>query len=177
MGFLYQAVLVIFFAMTNCIAANAQALVEDPVPVENRTALRVSVPKVSPKSSEVTSFPKTVLREPWWKLDRDVTALGMIHGAASLMDGITTRKLPNTFMEGDPLDRLFLGPTPTWSRMIPLGALEIFGTAFLAQRMKHSRWKVARRLYVAPQIVLTGLHTYAGGHNVVQTNNYYVRGY
>jgi len=154
------------------IATKAQELLESPAPANDQAMLRLSITKASSKRGEIAFLPKPAFREPWWKLDKDVTALGIIHAAASLMDGVSTRQSPNEFHEADPADRLFLGREPTWSRMILLGTLEIFGTALLAQRMKHSRWKVARRLYVAPQIVLIGMHTYAGGHNVVLTSNY-----
>ena len=68
--------------------------------------------------------------------------------------------------EADPVDRFFLGPKPTWPRMIVFGSMEIYGAAVLGQQMKHSRFKVVRRLYLAPQIAFIGLHTYAGANNV-----------
>ncbi len=79
--------------------------------------------------------------------------------------------------ESDPLDRLFLGPRPTWSRMIPLGSLEIYGAALLAQQMKHSKYKVVRKLYLGPQIFCIGIHTYEGGRNVVRRDTLLQEGY
>lgn len=129
--------------------------------------LDVPLPRVSPKTIELGSPPKPLIRQPWWKLDKDVTALGTLHSAAAIMDGITTRRcIVMGTTEADPVDRLFLGPKPTWARMIPFGGMEIYGAAVLAQQMKHSKFKVVRRLYLAPQIGFIGLHTYAGANNV-----------
>ena len=140
--------------------------------------LDVPMPKVSPKIGEIDSSPKQVVRKPWWKLDKDVTVLGTIHGAGSLMDGITTRQsVSHGFTETDPVDRLFLGPKPTWSRMITLGSLEVCGTALLAQHMKHSKYRVLRKLYLIPQIGSIGIHIYEGGHNVTALNTFLTRGY
>lgn len=165
-----QIVLLTFLVMCTGIGAKGQGLFEDPSPGERQATLRVAMAKAAPKSHEMISLPKPVLREPWWKLNKDVTALGTVHGATSLMDGVTTRRWPRGFIEADPVDRLFLGPVPAWSRMIPLGTLEILGTAVLAQRMKRSNRKVFRRLYFAPQILLIGLHSYAAGGNIIKTN-------
>jgi hypothetical protein len=174
----FEICLLTFLAVNTSIKANAQALVEDPAPAKNQAMLRVSMPKVSPKSGEITSLPKPVFREPWWKLDKDVTALGIIHGAASLMDGITTRtNITHGSTEVDPLDRLFLGAKPTWSRMLPLGSLEVYGTALLAQHMKHSKCKVMRKLYLVPQIGFIVHHTYEGGNNVKSRNTFLTQGY
>lgn len=129
--------------------------------------LEVPIPKVNPKTVESGSPPKPLIRQPWWKLDKDVTALGTVHSAAAIMDGITTRQCTTMgTTEGDPMDRLFLGPKPTWARMIVFGTMEIYGAAILAQQMKHSRFKVVRRLYLVPQIGFIGIHTYAGANNV-----------
>jgi hypothetical protein len=129
--------------------------------------LEVPIPKISAKTVELGSPPKQMIRQPWWKLDKDVTVLGTVHSAAAIMDGITTRRcIVIGTTEADPVDRLFLGPKPTWPRMIVFGSMEIYGAAILAQRMKHSRFKVVRRLYLAPQIGLIAIHTYAGGNNV-----------
>jgi hypothetical protein len=121
----------------------------------------VPIPTFIPNVRVVASSPKPVLHRPWLRLDKDVTVLGAFHGAAALMDGITTRRY--IAYETDPLDRAFLGPTPTWSRMIPLGCLEVYGAALLAQHMKHSKYKVVRKLYRVPQIGFIVQHTYGGG--------------
>ena len=127
----------------------------------------VPIPKVDPGIIEKGAPPKQLIRQPWWKLDKDVTALGTMHSAAAIMDGITTRRCTTRGMtEGDPVDRFFLGPKPTWARMIPFGGMEVYGTALLAQHMKHSRFKAVRMFYLAPQIGLIGLHTNAGANNV-----------
>jgi len=166
-----------FFVVSLGVATSAQELLEDRLPAKNYSLLLAPIPKVNPKSSAISDAPKSVFHEPWWKLDRDVMALGFIHGSASLMDGITTRHCPVEFVETDPLDRLFLGQRPTWSRMIPLGSLEIFGAALLAQHMKHSKWKLVRKLHSAPQILFVAQHTYEGADNVTQTNAFLKRGY
>lgn len=129
--------------------------------------LEVPIPKVNPRTIEKGAPPKQLIRQPWWKLDKDVTVLGTVHSAAAIMDGITTRRcIVIGTTEADPVDRLFLGPKPTWPRMIVFGSMEIYGAAILAQQMKHSKYKVVRRLYLAPQIGIIGLHTYAGANNV-----------
>jgi|SRR5208282_1574055 len=129
--------------------------------------LEVPIPRVTPGLIGKSPSRKQLIREPWWKLDKDVTALGLLHSAAAIMDGITTRRCTTRGMtEGDPVDRFFLGPKPTWARMIPFGGMEVYGTALLAQHMKHSRFKAVRMFYLAPQIGLIGLHTNAGANNV-----------
>src|SRR5208337_2922344 len=96
----------------------------------------VPIPKVDPGIIEKGAPPKQLIRQPWWKLDKDVTALGTMHSAAAIMDGITTRRcIVMGTTEADPVDRLFLGPKPTWDRMIPFGGMEIYGAAVLAQQM------------------------------------------
>jgi hypothetical protein len=138
----------------------------------------LSLPKVSPKVDELNSPPKQVFHPPWWKLDKDITALGTIHGAASLMDGITTRNgVDHGFVETDPLDRQFLGPKPTWARMLTLGSLEVYGTALLAQHMKHSKHKIIRDVYLVPQMGLIGIHAYASSQNVLTLNTFLARSY
>ena len=149
-----------------CIALGIAALVLAACTMAQEF-LDVPIPKVSPKAVEIGSSPKQVLREPWWKLDKDVTAMGIVHSAAAIMDGITTRRCTTIgTTEGDPVDRFFLGSKPTWARMIPFGGMEVYGTALLAQHMKHSRFKAVRMFYLAPQIGLIGLHTNAGANNV-----------
>jgi len=129
--------------------------------------LEVPIPRVTPGLIGKSPSPKPLIRDPWWMVDKDVTALGLLHGAAAIMDGITTRRCTTMgTMEGDPVDRFFLGPKPTWARMIPFGGMEVYGTALLAQHMKHSRFKAVRMFYLAPQIYLIGLHTSAGANNV-----------
>ncbi len=172
----YTTVLLAFLAVNFATGTKAQELLENQMPAKNTVLFLAPVPKINPKSSEVT-VPKTVFHAPWWKLDRDVITLGLMHGGASLMDGITTRQCPSEFSETDPLDRLFLGQRPTWSRMIPLGSVEIFGTALLAQHMKHSKWKIVRQLHSAPQIFFITQHTYEGAHNVIETNAFLKQGY
>ena len=157
-------------AMSLGIRARGQELPENPVPTRGEPTLRPLIAIAGSRTNKITSLPKPVFREPWWKLDKDVATLGAIHGAASVMDGITTTQGPAYLQEGDPVARLFLGRRGTWSRMLPLGSLEVFGTALLAQRMKHSSWKLARRLYVAPQILAIAWHTEEGSQNVLLTN-------
>lgn len=125
----------------------------------------VPIPKVIPSAPVLTSSPKPVLHRPWLRLDKDVTVLGTIHAAVSLMDGITTRENIANYgaTEMDPLDRFFLGAKPGWSRMTPLGSLEVYGIALLAQHMKHSGYKVVRKVYLVPQMAFIAIHTYQGG--------------
>lgn len=129
--------------------------------------LEVPIPRASPGLIEKSPSPKPVIREPCWKVDKDVTALGLLHSAAAIMDGITTRRCTTMgTTEADPVDLLFLGPKPTWARMIPFGGMEVYGTALLAQHMKHSRFRALRTFYLAPQIGLIVLHANAGANNV-----------
>lgn len=112
--------------------------------------------------------------------------LAGVQGAAELSDGISTRHFTTcayrsrfTFEQGgkvvtvrgqcvgleeaDPISRVVLGAHPGWSRMIPIGAAEVAGSAWLAQRMRRSeRW---RRWWWAPQVALIGVHTVQGARN------------
>ncbi len=173
-----EVVLLVCLAIGSDISTKAQELLEDPAPAKNQTMLRVSMSTMSHKGGEITALPKSVIREQWWKLDKDVTALGIIHVAGALTDGVTTRRFVTLgYAEGDPVDRLFLGQRPGWSRMIPFGGLEVYGAALLAQRMKHSKFKVARRLYLAPQIAFIAIHAYETGNNIIVVNATSPQGY
>ena len=176
MSIRYTFIFLTFLVVSLGIDTKAQELLADQRPAKNNALLLAPIPKVNPGSSGMISVPNRA-HVPWWKLDKDVIALGLIHGGASLMDGITTRQCPIEFVESDPLDRLFLGQRPAWSRMVPLGSLEIFGAALLAQHMKHSKWKTFRKLHAAPQLFFITQHTYEGARNVAETDTFLKRGY
>jgi hypothetical protein len=100
--------------------------------------------------------------------DRRVFALGTVQTAALVSDGVTTRQfLRRGYVEVDPLTRVFLGTRPTWGRMAPLGAVQVIGGMWIAERMATSRHVWVRRFWWLPQIMTTAGNVAASVNNVM----------
>lgn len=96
-----------------------------------------------------------------------VVLLGAIQTGALISDGVTTRQyLRRGYVEVDPLTRAFLGRTPTWSRMAPLGAIQVFAGIWLAERMSKSQHRWVRRLWWLPQTIGIGGNVAATANNL-----------
>src|ERR1700676_3936728 len=79
--------------------------------------------------------------------DRPVVTLLLVHTAAIITDGYyTNRNIKHGMVELDPVSILFIGRHPTWKRMAPVGAAWIIGETYLAERVRHSRYKVIRQI-------------------------------
>lgn len=78
-----------------------------------------------------------------------------LHGATVGFDGYSTRQFVRQGYIEVGAARPLLGPRPTWNRMAPLGALEVWSVAKLPRKY---RWPV--------QLGLIGLHIGFGAHNL-----------
>jgi hypothetical protein len=119
-------------------------------------------PLLPPSPKLEAPIPKTNDRSRF-ALDRASVALGLLQGGAELFDGIGTHRyvhapLCRSCTEGDPLCRLFLGPRPTWPRMLTLGTMEDLGAAYLHQSMRRSPHKLVRWLAPVAPLTLSALH-------------------
>jgi hypothetical protein len=95
-----------------------------------------------------------------------VVLLGAVQTGALISDGVTTRQyLHRGYVEVDPLTRAFLGRTPTWSRMAPLGAVQVIAGMWLAERMSKSQHVWVRRLWWLPQTIGIAGNIAASAHN------------
>ncbi len=106
--------------------------------------------------------PRPAARWPF-ALDRASLALGTLQASAELFDGIATHRFVHTrtcplCVEVDPVCRIFLGPKPTWPRMLTMGTLEVLAAAYLHQNMRHSRYKLVRWLAPVAPLTLTAIH-------------------
>lgn len=100
-------------------------------------------------------------------LDPLPIALGIVQGGVELFDGIGTRKYVQapfcrSCTEGDPVCRFFLGPRPSWSRMIVYGSIEDVAATYLHQSMRRSPHRLLRWLAPAAPLTLTGIHMVQG---------------
>jgi hypothetical protein len=100
-------------------------------------------------------------------LDRASLALGVLQGGVELFDGIATHRFVHnsgcrSCVEVDPVCRLFLGPKPTWLRMLTMGTLEAFGAAYIHQSMRRSPHKLVRWLAPVVPLTLTSIHLEQG---------------
>jgi hypothetical protein len=100
-------------------------------------------------------------------LDRASLALGVLQSGVELFDGIGTHRFVHaptcrSCVEVDPVCRLFLGPKPTWPRMLTLGTMEAFGAAYVHQSMRRSPHKLVRWLAPVLPLALTGIHLEQG---------------
>jgi hypothetical protein len=97
---------------------------------------------------------------------RPIVILGAIQTGALISDGVTTRQyLQRGYVEVDPLTRALLGRTPTWGRMAPLGAIQVFAGMWLAERMAKSQHVLVRRLWWLPQTIGIAGNIAASAHN------------
>ena len=75
---------------------------------------------------------------------KGVRALAALQAGAVIADGITTHQyVKRGFVELDPVVKPLIGTQPTYTRMIPIGAVEVAGSYFLARK-----WPVFRYLQV-----------------------------
>lgn len=118
---------------------------------------------IVPLSSNIEApIPKSGARE-LFALGRPSIALGLLQGSAELFDGIGTHRYVHaascpTCTEVDPVCRLFLGPRPTWPRMLALGTVEDLNAVYLQQSMRRSPRKMTRWFALAAPLTLIGIH-------------------
>jgi hypothetical protein len=127
-----------------------------------------------PHSPNRAVLEETRSKQHFYHVDKEVLYLAGLQTGAILYDGITTerslqRPIPRAgysagfyIQETNPVGRSLLGPYPTWNRMIPLGAAEIVGSAYLAQYLKHRHSK----LWWLPQLSLSVVHGVTGSINI-----------
>jgi len=98
--------------------------------------------------------------------NKQIVLLGAIQTAALISDGVTTRQfLSHGYTEVEPVARILLGSRPTWSRMAPMGAIQVFAGMWLAERMATSRHVWIRRFWWLPQVMGTAGNAAASLHN------------
>jgi|SRR5690348_15004403 hypothetical protein len=103
----------------------------------------------------------------WAAKNKSSLALAALQTAALVADGVTTRQfLRRGYVEVDPLARIFIGRKPTWARMAPLGAVQVFAGAWLGEQMAMSRHTWVRRLWWLPQVIGIVGNAAATAHNV-----------
>jgi hypothetical protein len=99
--------------------------------------------------------------------NKPIVLLGAIQTGALISDGVTTRQyLHRGYVEVDPLTRALLGRTPTWGRMAPLGAIQVFAGMWLAERMAKNQRVWVRRFWWLPQTIGIAGNIAASAHNV-----------
>ena len=99
--------------------------------------------------------------------NKPIVLLGAVQTAALISDGVTTRQfLSRGYTEVEPVARILLGSTPTWSRMAPIGAVQVFAGMWLAERMATSQHVWIRRFWWLPQMMGTAGNLAATGHNI-----------
>ena len=150
-------------------SVNALAFTESQPPFAVNDLLKPSL-KTEYKSGEPTLAGKCVLFERSLcgaLKNKPVVLLGAVQTGALISDGVTTRQyLHRGYVEVDPLTRAFLGRTPTWSRMAPLGAVQVIAGMWLAERMSKSPHVWVRRLWWLPQTIGIAGNIAASAHNV-----------
>ena len=150
-------------------SVNALAFTESQPPFAVNNLLKPSL-KTQDKSGEPTLAGKCVLFERSLcgaLKNRPVVLLGAVQTGALISDGVTTRQyLHRGYVEVDPLTRAFLGRTPTWSRMAPLGAVQVVAGMWLAEHMSKSQHVWVRRLWWLPQTIGIAGNVAASAHNV-----------
>ena len=147
---------------------DTSAFMESQPPFAVNDSLTLSL-KTQYKSGEPTLTGKCVLFERSLcgaLKNTPVVLLGTIQTGALISDGVTTRQyLHRGYVEVDPLTRAFLGRTPTWSRMAPLGAVQVIAGMWLAERMSKSQHVWVRRLWWLPQTIGIAGNIAATAHN------------
>ena len=114
-------------------------------------------------------------KQHFYHLDKGVLYLAGAQTGMVILDGITTERslkrpqydpINHTLLlpvqESSPIARALLGPYPTWQRMIPLGAAEVVGSAYLAQYLKHRGIKA----WWLPQVSFSAVHGISGSLNI-----------
>jgi hypothetical protein len=149
-------------------SVNALAFTESQPPFAVNDLLKPSL-KTEYKSGEPTLAGKCVLFERTLcgaLKNTPVVLLGAVQTGALISDGVTTRQyLHRGYVEVDPLTRAFLGRTPTWSRMAPLGAVQVVAGMWLAERMSKSQHVWVKRLWWLPQTIGIAGNIAATAHN------------
>jgi hypothetical protein len=149
-------------------SVNALAFTESQPPFAVNDLLKPSL-KTEYKSGEPTLAGKCLLFERSLcgaLKNRPVILLGALQTGALISDGVTTRQyLHRGYVEVDPITRAFLGRTPTWSRMAPLGAVQVIAGMWLAERMSKSPHVWVRRLWWLPQTIGIAGNIAATAHN------------
>lgn len=145
------------------------ALTLDPSALPTNDLLSVTV-NADKNTIRPGQSPKcTLFRESLCRLakNRPLFALATAQTAALVSDGVTTRQfLRRGYVEVDPIARILIGRKPTWGRMAPLGAVQVFAGAWLGERMATSRNPWMRRLWWLPQIAGIAANAAATAHNV-----------
>ncbi len=121
----------------------------------------------SPLLAQVANepMPNESVRQYFFK-DKYVLGLAAISTAAQVADGVTTIGYEHRGdVEGDPVAQVFLGRNPSWARMVPIGAAQIVGTAFLAHRMRISHNRFAHAIWWLPQSLSITVATGSAIHN------------
>ena len=109
-------------------------------------------------------FPESLCRAAQ---NRPLLSLAAVQTAALISDGVTTRQyLSRGYVEVDPVARLLIGRKPTWGRMLPLGAVQVFAGAWLGEEMAMSRHPWVRRFWWLPQAIGIAANAAASAHNV-----------
>ena len=95
---------------------------------------------------------------------RPVRALFAVQATAGSVDWIQTRQFVDDprWREGNPLARPFVHSDAT---LVPAAAAEVFGCAWIAEKMRHSRHKLLRRTWWVWQGMPVVLHVWAIEHN------------
>ena len=119
-------------------------------------------------------------KQHFYHLDKGVLLLAGAQTGMVILDGITTERslkrpqydpIKHTLLlpvqESSPIARALLGPYPTWQRMIPLGAAEVAGSAYLAQYLKSRHSK----LWWLPQVSFSVVHGTSGSLNIRVSRN------
>jgi hypothetical protein len=98
--------------------------------------------------------------------DRRFVLLDGLQTAALISDGVTTRQfLKHGYSEVDPVAKIFIGSKPTWARMAPIGAAQVFAGMWLGERMASSRHVWVRRFWWLPQTLGIAGNVAATVHN------------
>jgi hypothetical protein len=99
--------------------------------------------------------------------NKQIVILGAIQTAALISDGVTTRQyLSRGYTEVEPVARILIGSKPTWGRMAPIGAVQVFAGMWLAERMSTSQHVWIRRFWWLPQMLGTAGNVAASLHNL-----------
>ena len=131
------------------------------------------LPSAVPNSYQKTGDPKlsakcVLIPEGFCRAvrNRPIVILASIQTAALISDGVSTRQfLRHGYQEVDPVARIFIGSKPTWARMAPLGAVQVFAGMWLAERMATSQHRWIRRFWWLPQLMGIAGNAAATLHN------------